>query len=139
MSRQAEALVAKVLRERPDALPLDRDRVGELLYHGHCHQKALFGTEDGMCVLSAASGDHAARDQQRMLRHGRCVRARGGALRRGQGGGGAATFPRPCGSAGRRAIAVSGFSCRHQIEHHTGVEAKHVMEYLADALVEQEG
>ena len=32
-------------------------------------------------------------------------------------------------------IAVSGFSCRQQIQHHTGVTAKHLIEYLADALV----
>jgi len=32
-------------------------------------------------------------------------------------------------------VAVSGFSCRQQIEHHTGVQAKHVVEYLADQLM----
>ncbi|MEZ6083633.1 MAG: hypothetical protein R3E58_06725 [Phycisphaerae bacterium] len=35
------------------------------------------------------------------------------------------------------AIAVSGFSCRCQIEHHTGVHWKHVIEFLADAIVEE--
>jgi Fe-S oxidoreductase len=33
------------------------------------------------------------------------------------------------------AIAVSGFSCRHQIEHHTGIAARHLVELLADALL----
>ena len=35
---------------------------------------------------------------------------------------------------GAAEIAVSGFSCRHQIEHHTGAIARHVVEHLADAL-----
>ena len=35
---------------------------------------------------------------------------------------------------GEADIAVSGFSCRQQIEHHTGVPVRHVAEYLADAL-----
>ena len=32
-------------------------------------------------------------------------------------------------------IAVSGFSCRAQCEHHVGVHARHVVEHLADALL----
>ena len=37
-------------------------------------------------------------------------------------------------SRGDASIAVSGFSCRCQIEHHTGVAPRHIVEYLADAL-----
>jgi len=36
---------------------------------------------------------------------------------------------------GDAAIAVSGFSCRHHIQHHTGAAARHVIEYVADALI----
>jgi Fe-S oxidoreductase len=32
-------------------------------------------------------------------------------------------------------IAISGFSCRQQIEHHTPAAPRHVVELLADALV----
>jgi Fe-S oxidoreductase len=35
---------------------------------------------------------------------------------------------------GEAHIAASGFSCRHQIAHHTGVTARHAVEHLADAL-----
>jgi hypothetical protein len=35
---------------------------------------------------------------------------------------------------GDAAIAVSGFSCRHHIAHHTGAAPRHVIEYLADQL-----
>ena len=31
-------------------------------------------------------------------------------------------------------IAVSGFSCRCQIEHHTGVRPRHVIELVAEAI-----
>ena len=33
-------------------------------------------------------------------------------------------------------VAVSGYSCRTQIDHHTGVKPMHVVEYLADAMIE---
>ena len=29
-------------------------------------------------------------------------------------------------------VAVSGFSCRQHIEHHTGVSVKHLVEHLAE-------
>ena len=31
-------------------------------------------------------------------------------------------------------IVVSGFSCRHQIAHHTNARPRHLVEVLADAL-----
>jgi len=37
---------------------------------------------------------------------------------------------------GEASIAVTGFSCRHQIEHHTGAVPRHAIEYLADLLQE---
>ena len=36
---------------------------------------------------------------------------------------------------GEAEVAVSGFSCRQQIEHHAGVRPMHVVEYLAELLV----
>ncbi len=32
-------------------------------------------------------------------------------------------------------IAVTGFSCREQISHHLGTNPRHVLEWLADALL----
>jgi Fe-S oxidoreductase len=102
-----------------------------MLYHGHCHQKALVGTADAMSVLTAiahvkeidsgccgmaGSFGHEkehyevarAIGEQRLFP---AIRARGDAV-----------------------IAVSGFSCLHQIAHHAGVEPRHIVEYLAEAL-----
>ncbi len=135
MARQVEALVAEELKQNPQALPIDADRVGELLYHGHCHQKALYGTADSMCVLNAASGAHAGE-----INSGCCGMA--GSFGHevehydvAKAVGEQRLFP-AIRERGGAHVAVSGFSCRHQIEHHTGVEVKHVMEYLADALPE---
>lgn len=104
-----------------------------LLYHAHCHQKALIGTaavrsllgavphlrtteiNSGCCGMAGGFGhekDHydvaRAIGEQRLFP---AVRARGEAE-----------------------IIVSGFSCREQIEHHCKVRPRHVLEVLADAL-----
>jgi Fe-S oxidoreductase len=137
-ARLVEALVAQALAVRPDALPIDARRCGEILYHGHCHQKALYGTAESLNVLRAASGGRA-----REINSGCCGMA-------GSFGhehehyevakaiGEQRLFP-AVRARGEAQIAISGFSCRHQLEHHTGVHARHVLEYLADALIASDG
>ena len=131
-ARTMETFVAEVLRERPDAIA-SQAGARALLYHGHCHQKALTGTADAMAVLAACAGsrvseipsgccgmagsfghEHEHYDVARAVGEQRlfpAIRARGDA-----------------------AVVVSGFSCRQHIEHHTGVAARHVVEFLADAI-----
>jgi Fe-S oxidoreductase len=40
-------------------------------------------------------------------------------------------------SRGDAEVAISGFSCRHQLEHHTDVHPRHVIEWVADALADE--
>lgn len=105
----------------------------QILYHGHCHQKALVGTShanellnrafaggaseinSGCCGMAGAFGHESehyeisrAIGEQRLFP---AVRARGNAD-----------------------VAISGFSCRHQIEHHTGVRPKHWIEFVAESI-----
>ncbi len=105
----------------------------DCLLHGHCHQKAMVGTSDAMAVLlvigvaneinsgccgMAGSFGHEtehydvarASGEQRLFP---AVRSRGGAE-----------------------IVASGFSCRHQIEHHTGVRVLHPIERIAAMIPE---
>ena len=131
-AQNIEQFVARILAERPDALRF-KPGARPVLYHGHCHQKALTGTADAVRLLTACTGGSASEipsgccgmagafghevehyDVARAIGEQRlfpAVRARGGAE-----------------------IAISGFSCRHHIEHHTDARPRHVIEHVAAAL-----
>ena len=51
----AEAFFAEKLQERSDALTW-REGSSSILMHGHCHQKALWGTADTLSLLRAIPG-----------------------------------------------------------------------------------
>ena len=132
LARTVEIYVARALEENPAALRFNPGHA-PLLYHGHCHQKALTGTNEAMQLLSSSTCGNATEidsgccgmagsfghevehyDVARTIGEQRlfpAIRARGDAE-----------------------IAVSGFSCRQHIEHHTGTSPRHVIEYVADAL-----
>lgn len=107
----------------------------KILYHGHCHLKALFGTasskdalthvagcavnevDSGCCGMAGAFGYEKKHyeismkiGEQRLFR---AVNA----------------------SPQEQALVADGFSCRHQIAHGTGRKAKHAIEIIAEALV----
>ncbi len=127
-----ETLIRRVLDENPAALG-DLKPSSPVLYHTHCHQSAIVGSEDAVALMRHVWGNRAGEidsgccgmagsfghekehyDVARRIGEERlfpAVRARSGAV-----------------------IAASGFSCRHQIEHHTGVQPRHLIEYLAEAL-----
>jgi FAD/FMN-containing dehydrogenase/Fe-S oxidoreductase len=126
-----ENFIAACLEERPDALRFKTDT--NVLYHGHCHQKALVGTQAAMGVLNACTGGRA-----KEIDSGCCGMA--GSFGHevehydvAKAVGEQRLFPAVRGR-GDAEIAVSGFSCRHQIEHHTGVTARHFIEYVAEAI-----
>ncbi len=146
-----ETLIARTLRERPDALAQlqnpDRkggdapspDREGgrsapiPILYHGHCHQKALIGTVDAMTVLRACTGIDASE-----INSGCCGMAGSFGHERehydvSRAIGEQRLFP-AVRARGDARIAISGFSCRHQIGHHCGVDPRHLIEFVAAAL-----
>jgi len=128
-----ESFLRRVLDERPDALRF-RPTASPLLYHAHCHQKAIVGSTDAVAILGAAFGDGASEINSgccgmagtfgHEVEHYDVARAIGEQR----------LFPAVRGRE-EAEVAVSGFSCRQQIEHHTGVHAKHVVEYLADRLM----
>jgi Fe-S oxidoreductase len=105
-----------------------RMRSDSILLHGHCHQKALFGTrpihqilqscgadvtepDSGCCGMAGSFGyevEHV-RISEKML--GRVL--------------GPAVDQLP-----RATVVASGFSCRHQIAHFTGRKAIHWLETI---------
>jgi Fe-S oxidoreductase len=105
-----------------------------ILYHGHCHQKALFGTNNSKAVLSKLTGCRV--DE---IDSGCCGMA--GAfgyekrhydvsLKIGE----RRLFPAVLAAGDDHRIVANGFSCRHQIEHATGRKAQHAIQILAETL-----
>jgi Fe-S oxidoreductase len=107
-----------------------------VLYHGHCHQKALVGSADAMAVLRAFFGDGVqeinsgccgmAGSFGHEVEHYEIARAMGEHR----------LFPAIRSQVGGK-VAVSGFSCRQQIEHHTSAKPVHLVELLAAVISER--
>ncbi len=103
---------------------------GDVLFHGHCHQKALIGMGPSMAILAAAG----------------CAAKESGAGCCGMAGsfgyeaehydvsrkvGEERLFPTVAATAAETVISVAGVSCRQQIEHFTARKARHIAEVLA--------
>ena len=111
-------------------------KVGKVLVHGHCHQKA-FGAMDGVaraialvegftfdvvesscCGMAGAFG-YAADTYDLSVAMGEL-----------------SLLPAVRSAAPETILAADGFSCRHQIKDGTGREARHVARVLRQAMVE---
>ena len=102
---------------------------GNILIHGHCHQKALYGTQGMKALLS--QGDQIVSE----IPSGCCGMA-------GSFGyetehyelsrkiGEAILFPAVKSMKAGTTLVANGFSCRHQIHHFTGVKPKHWVEVI---------
>lgn len=113
-------------------LPL-RARPGEVLLHGHCHQKALVGTAPVKAVLGKVPGLTV-----REVDSGCCGMAGSFGYEAEHYGisqaiGGRRLFP-AVEEAKRNGwpVVAAGTSCRHQIREATGVRALHPAEFLAE-------
>ncbi|MBU0640775.1 MAG: FAD-binding protein [Planctomycetes bacterium] len=134
LAQPVESFVAQVLAEKPDALRF-KDGQAPVLLHGHCHQKALTGTAAALSVLSTCTGGAASE-----INSGCCGMA--GAFGHevehydvAKAVGEQRLFP-AVRDRGAAEIAVTGFSCRHHIAHHTDAWPQHVIEYVAAALAD---
>lgn len=133
--RTVETLLMEVVRHEPDALPMRGEPAGaaRVLVHGHCHQKSLIGLTDSLALLRRTPGLRVeeinsgccgmAGSFGHETEHYEIARAVGEQR----------LFP-AVRSRGDAQVAITGFSCREQIAHHTGLECRHVLELVADAL-----
>ena len=109
-----------------------------LLYHGHCQQKALVGPEDAVALLKRVFGESASQIDSgccgmagsfgHEVEHYDIARAIGEEM----------LFP-AIRRRGLANIAASGFSCLMQMRHHTDADARHLVEYIAEALETEDG
>jgi len=127
-----ETFLNRHLGAMPEALCF-REAPATVLYHAHCHQKALVGSADAVGLLRRVWGTAAAEIPSgccgmagsfgHEVEHYDVARAIGEDR----------LFP-AVRNRGCAVVAVSGFSCRTQIEHHTGVQCRHVAELLSELM-----
>ncbi len=131
-------LVEELLVEAIDdgALRLRDDGPRRILFHGHCHQKALAGTAATVALLQRIPGAEVEE-----LDAGCCGMA-------GSFGfetehydlsmriGGMRLFPAVRREPQETLIAATGVSCRQQIAHGTDRTARHPVQIVRDALIE---
>lgn len=105
-----------------------------ILYHGHCHQKALFGTANSKAVLGKLTGC-----QVEEIDSGCCGMAGAFGYEKrhyeiSMKIGEHRLFPAVQAAGADCRVVANGFSCRHQIEHATGRKAQHAIQVLAEAI-----
>ncbi|MFK7805730.1 MAG: FAD-binding and (Fe-S)-binding domain-containing protein [Anaerolineae bacterium] len=130
-----EEFIARLAVSGDLGLDFDPSEQGkEVLLHGHCHQKALAGTETAKAILAlpgytvtevdsgccgmAGSFGYEAEHTEISLKMGERV-----------------LFPAVRATADNTIIAAAGTSCRDQIRDGTSRKAKHPAEILRDAII----
>ena len=106
----------------------------KVLFHAHCHQKALAGTDSSMGALRLPPGMEVE-----LVHAGCCGMAGSFGFEKehydiSMAIGEQALFPAVNGKGEDWEVAVTGVSCRQQIEDGTGRKARHLVEILRDAL-----
>ncbi len=105
----------------------------KVMFHGHCHQKAISGTGDAMFMLNLPPG-YAAE----LINAGCCGMAGSFGFEKEHYDismqiGGLSLFP-AIEAKPDWEVAVMGVSCRQQVEHGAGRRARHLVEVLRDAV-----
>lgn len=128
-----DEFLVRAMQQDNLSLPWKRDRGPRVLFHGHCHQKALVGTKHALTLLQAAG----------------CEAEESGAGCCGMAGsfgyeaehyaisekiGADRLFPKVLEQPAETIVAVMGVSCREQIAHFTGRRPLHLAEVLAHRL-----
>ncbi|MEJ1237969.1 FAD-linked oxidase C-terminal domain-containing protein [Chryseolinea sp. T2] len=103
---------------------------GDILIHGHCHQKALYGTQSMKSSFSKGSQTVAE------IPSGCCGMAGSFGYEKehyalSQKIGENVLFPAVKSMKDGTTLVANGFSCRHQITHFTGVKPRHWVEVVS--------
>ena len=102
---------------------------GDILIHGHCHQKALYGTTSMKNIFQQTTKN------LQEIPSGCCGMAGSFGYETEHYGisekiGSQILFPAVKSMKPGTTLVANGFSCRHQIEHFTGVKPKHWVEVI---------
>lgn len=117
-------------------LPLTfKDMHRKILLHGHCHQRALDGIQPVLQMLELPKAhsvtviDSSCCGMAGSFGYDKThydISMNIGELR---------LFPSIRKQSGNFMVAAAGFSCRHQLQHGSGILPKHPIEVLSDAIV----
>jgi len=102
---------------------------GTILIHGHCHQKALYGIENSKALLERSGC------MVKTIPSGCCGMAGSFGYEKEHYSisnriGENILFPAARSMDKSTSLVANGFSCRHQIEHFTGIKPKHWIEVI---------
>lgn len=127
-----EDFLARAWEALPPA-PQFREGEHAVVLHGHCHQKALWGTNGTEALLRRAVGDHLT-----TLDSGCCGMAGSFGLLKHRFdlsmAIGEQSLFRLLRDRGGSTVLAPGTSCRHQLRDGMGIEARHPIEWLAEQL-----
>ena len=134
-TRLPEELLVEAIASGRLALPERSPMSGKrILFHGHCHQKALAGTSATMALLRSIPGADVTE-----VDAGCCGMAGSFGYEKehyelSMSIGELRLFPAVRAAPGDTIIAATGVSCRQQIAHGTGRRAWHPLELVQQAL-----
>jgi FAD/FMN-containing dehydrogenase/Fe-S oxidoreductase len=131
-----DELLTQLAKKEPDAVKMlfREHNMAPVQVHGHCHQKAIVGIDPTMDALALAG------IQAELIDSACCGMAGTFGFEAehyevSKAMGSMKLFPAIEADSKRDwKVAISGISCRQQIEHFTSKHPRHVVEYLADAL-----
>ena len=131
-----DELIMQIAEQEPDLIneTLDFSRNQSIQVHGHCHQKAVIGTDSTLGALSLAGY------KPELIDSACCGMAGTFGFEKehyetSKAMGDLKLFPAiEAPDKSEWPIAISGISCRQQIGHFTSKTPKHWAEYIADSL-----
>ncbi len=131
-----DELLMQIAETEPDAVKaiFRQHNLPAVQVHGHCHQKAIIGTDPTMGSLAMA-GIHAELIDSPCCGMAGTFGFETEHYDMSKAMGSLKLFPAIEANDKRDwKIAISGISCRQQIDHFTSKRPRHVVEYIADAL-----
>jgi Fe-S oxidoreductase len=131
-----DELLVQLEAEEPEAVRavFGEEAGGDVLVHGHCHQKALVGMEATEAALAIAGYEASTIDSACCGMAGSFgFEAEHYAISEAMAR--RTLVPAVDAAPADTAIAITGVSCRQQISHFSTREPRHVVEYLAAALI----
>lgn len=138
--RERASLVEDFLEARWDAHPRRpgfADSSGRVLFHGHCHQRALLGDASGRTLLERVAGDRVQSPDTTCCGLAGSFGYTEARFDISMAVGELGLLPAARGLRPEDAVVAAGTSCRHQIKDGAQRRALHPVEWLAEHLAER--
>jgi FAD/FMN-containing dehydrogenase/Fe-S oxidoreductase len=134
-TRLPEELLLEAVADGRLSLPQDNPISGRrIVFHGHCHQKALAGTAATVALLRSIPGAEVTEVDAGCCGMAGSFGFEAEHYELSMGIGELRLFPAIRAEPGATIVAATGVSCRQQIAHGTGRAARHPLEIIRQAL-----